>query len=254
MSSDTVHSTSQSYERLRSGEIRLLRIFPSEFNGASIDGSLEVFTLVAAPDYTAISYAWGDRRSISSISINGEATPITTSLLHALVTLRKRDEPIWIWVDALSINQCDVDELNSQVHIMDTIYSQAHTVAMCLGPECRNSEQAFKVMKAVRERWNPENIFHSMVSRERSQILSVVRLFERSYWKRLWVMQEIFHAKRVTVYCGSDYMALDDISIVCDYFKYYSGTIENWARTLCFTPQQAYHTILWKYYASAGAS
>lgn len=220
VSSDTIHSTSQNYERLRPGEIRLLRLLPAEFDLESIAASLATFMHGASPKYTAISYAWGDRKRISTIHIDGKATPVTTSLWHALMALRRNDEPVWIWVDALSINQRDVDELNSQVHVMDKIYSEADTVAACLGPQSEGDDikLAFEFMKGATA-WKPANILRSIVKRDQRRVSSVVRLFERNYWKRLWVMQEVFHAKRADVYCGSDCIPLETIFTACTTFN-----------------------------------
>uniref|UniRef100_L2FRX1 Heterokaryon incompatibility domain-containing protein n=1 Tax=Colletotrichum fructicola (strain Nara gc5) TaxID=1213859 RepID=L2FRX1_COLFN len=260
MASDTVYSMSQIHERLRPGEIRLLRVFPSGPDVESIEGYLVAFTLGASPKYTAISYAWGDRKDISTIRIDGKATPITTSLWHALMGLKKRHEPVWIWADALSINQRDIDELNTQVQFMDSIYHQAHTVAICLGPQSEkdDSKLAFEFMESNAE-WKPSNVFCSMLTRDPRRISSVVRLFERNYWRRLWVMQEVFHAKKADVYCGSDCLALDTIFAACKAFESFSDDIEKLftagkARTLCFPPSHAYGTNLqvWIFYASAG--
>lgn len=184
--SETAHfpgSSKPTYERLRPGQIRLLRLYPSENHEDQIRVVLKSVALDTFEKYTAISYAWGDRRSMTTITIDGEIRNVTTSLRHALTSVRREDEPIWIWVDALSINQHDVDELNSQVQRMDLIYSMAETVAVCLGPhsEADDSRLAFAHL------WNasyPDRYITHLVTSER-QISAIVRLFERDYWKRL---------------------------------------------------------------------
>ncbi|KAH9242334.1 hypothetical protein K456DRAFT_1905321, partial [Colletotrichum gloeosporioides 23] len=213
------------YKRLRLGEIRLLRLFHSEDGGSEIEGSLASFPLGNSPKYTAISYAWGDRRRVSNIRIDGELITITASLWHALAALRRRDQPVLIWVDALSINQHDIDELSHQVRIMDAIYSQADVVAACLGPpsEFDDSELAFDYLREISNTDGTNLVDWFMLEK---QISSVVRLFDRNYWKRLWVMQEVFHANRVEVYCGSDSMPLDTVFAACKVFSKISGRIE----------------------------
>ncbi|KAF5515568.1 hypothetical protein CGCS363_v000187 [Colletotrichum siamense] len=112
---------------------------------------------------------------------------------------------------------------------MDYIYSQADTVAIFLGPqsEIDSSKVAFEFMKSVSD-WSRTNTLDSKFIRDQKRMSSVVRLFERSYWKRLWVMQEVFHAKRADVYCGSDYMPLDTIFSACEAFKSLSDDIERY--------------------------
>src|SRR5207248_7213947 len=36
----------------------------------------------------------------------------------------------------------------------------------------------------------------------RQDFAAIVSLFERDYWKRLWVVQEVFNARNIVVYCG----------------------------------------------------
>lgn len=43
---------------------------------------------------------------------------------------------LWIWIDALCINQDDITERNHQVALMAGIYSPAGQVVIWLGPKC----------------------------------------------------------------------------------------------------------------------
>lgn len=224
-SGDSVNSSKPGYERLQVGEIRLLCLLRSENPGTSIDAVLSPYKLEDFPKYTAISYAWGDRRSMSTIRVNGETSHITTSLWHALTALRRSDRSVLVWVDALSINQDDIEELSCQVRIMDSIYSQAETVAACLGPHSDNSQLAFHYLR------NMSGTAHlsspDWIASE-SEILSFVRLFERDYWKRLWIMQEVFHASKTEVYCGSDGIPLGNIVDACRLFNRFSHRIDGY--------------------------
>ncbi|KAK1845394.1 hypothetical protein CCHR01_11996 [Colletotrichum chrysophilum] len=163
---------------------------------------------------------------MSSIHINGEAISITVSLWHALAAIRSTDQAILTWADALSINQHDVDELNYQVQIMDTIYSKAETVAICLGPHSEDGTSRL-ALPYLREILSPSCPSKIDCIESKEQISAVVHLFERSYWKRLWIMQEVFHAKKAVVYCGSDSIALGEMSLACKYFELNTLRIEN---------------------------
>lgn len=80
-----VDSKAPSYEHLREGEIRLLRLSPSKGHETPIEGLLGSFTLEMAPGYTAISYAWGNRKRGKTMRLGGRFIRITASLKHALV-------------------------------------------------------------------------------------------------------------------------------------------------------------------------
>ncbi|KAH6711201.1 hypothetical protein BKA61DRAFT_488615, partial [Leptodontidium sp. MPI-SDFR-AT-0119] len=56
------------------------------------------------PKYEALSYAWGNEDANESIIIDGKSLAIRSNLAAAL---RQR-----IWIDAICINQADVDERN----------------------------------------------------------------------------------------------------------------------------------------------
>jgi hypothetical protein len=69
-------------------------------------------------EYEALSYVWGDPQTSKHVSVrpysNGKHIPITTSLDAALRHLRQRTEPRTIWIDALCIQQSDVQERNNR--------------------------------------------------------------------------------------------------------------------------------------------
>ncbi|KAH0426014.1 hypothetical protein CcaCcLH18_10597 [Colletotrichum camelliae] len=47
-------------------------------------------------------------------------------------------------------------------------------------------------------------------STSQEEILAIADLFERAYWKRLWVVQEIFYAQAGRIYCGTDFIGWSD--------------------------------------------
>ncbi|KAF3052183.1 hypothetical protein E8E11_007484 [Didymella keratinophila] len=64
---------------------------------------------VEKPAYEALSYVWGSEKSLSTVEVDssGEMSviSITQNLDVALRYLRFTEEPRYIWVDALCINQ-----------------------------------------------------------------------------------------------------------------------------------------------------
>lgn len=113
-----------------------------------------------------------------------------------------------LWVDAVCIDQLNVDERNVQVQAMTRIYNQAYEVAVWLGSEAEESSSALNFLREI----NTLNIMPSRDQKLRetfkdpgrlSQLQAVVCLFERDYWNRLWVVQEVHSAKKIKVHCGS---------------------------------------------------
>lgn len=112
---------------------------------------------------------------------------------------------MWIWADALCIDQQNRDEKNQQLRLITDIYKKAQSVAIWLGPERDNSTLTTEFMKQVVEKAdNPEQVRSIFASPDRRQgFEAVISLLGRDYWDRLWVVQEVFNADSIMVYCGS---------------------------------------------------
>jgi hypothetical protein len=144
-----------------------------------------------------------------TIMVDGMPFMVRKNLYLALQAIRykmKTDHQIgWrlFWIDALCINQEDVNERNHQVNLMSQIYSQARLVLVWLGPEADDSHLALSYVKN-----RPTNT----TSTERDYFtaqLSVRRIYEavlafyhRPYWSRLWIQQELVLASDILVLCG----------------------------------------------------
>ena len=84
-------------------------------------------------DYVALSYTWGDLDNKRTVMANGHATHVGGNLevaLRALSIKRPMLSGCKLWVDALCINQRDVEERNEQVKRMRKIYKEAHEVVI----------------------------------------------------------------------------------------------------------------------------
>ena len=140
-------------------EIRLLTLHPGSYNNPMVI-SLNTVVLKKGqiPRFEALSYAWGDasgehtpnltwvrsgfltlERMIDRVDIFivaeqpkwsslhftehcSETLPITKNLFHALNYLRREDESRHFWIDAICVNQEDLDERGKQVQRMADIY------------------------------------------------------------------------------------------------------------------------------------
>ncbi|KAF1979144.1 hypothetical protein BU23DRAFT_595122 [Bimuria novae-zelandiae CBS 107.79] len=60
----------------------------------------------------------------------------------------------------------------------------------------------------------------------KAQLSSVVALFEREYWSRLWPVQEVFNAREITVYCGAMAVPWSIYRLSCNAFRAHKGLID----------------------------
>ncbi|KAK7967938.1 heterokaryon incompatibility protein-domain-containing protein [Apiospora aurea] len=196
------HASHGIYDKLMGNEIRLIRLFPEHMS--TIQCEIIHTSLQDPPEYTALSYTWGDPDDTVGIRVNGSWMKVTASLHGALNALRKPDDSLLIWADAICINQNDKTEQSSQVQLMTQIYSRATSVIVWLGPESHDSNVAFRVIHALCEAADDPSLVELWITSQtyEHKFAALVSLFERSYWSRVWVVQEILNAKSVTVYCG----------------------------------------------------
>ena len=99
------------------GHLRLVTIQPSPNHSAKIECILTHDHLGRA-QYCALSYTWGNPDNKQTISLNGRPFEVTKNLFVALQDLRNGNESLTLWIDAICINQEDVDERTYQVRQM----------------------------------------------------------------------------------------------------------------------------------------
>ncbi|KAI8954499.1 HET-domain-containing protein [Xylaria longipes] len=120
--------------------IRVLELLPGVFE-SDLRGILRTVALDDKPSYEALSYTWGAQTEGRTLKIRPDAKwiyksielPITDNLFRALRRLRRRFKTRVLWVDAVCINQEDIDERSAQVTLMEDIYSNAASTAIWLG-------------------------------------------------------------------------------------------------------------------------
>ena len=200
-------------------EIRLLRILPSPDKNNTIYLTLEVATLDSKLLYRALSYEWGppDIGSPSTrVYLNSYDVPTTPNLRLALAHLEKGP---YYWIDALCINQSDNSERGHQVRQMTRIYQQAYGIDVWLGIEEANSRLGIDLINQAESAWSETRIMSkgSMVQAgwvearlaDRAYAAhweGLRQVFQRSYWKRLWIIQELvvtLNPDAVLLHCGS---------------------------------------------------
>jgi hypothetical protein len=226
---------------LAENEIRLLVLGPGSFQDP-IRGQLHQVSLGAQPSYEALSYVWGDDNDCPTMTLDRSSFPITKNLECALRHLRSKQSARVLWVDAICIDQNDHNERSKQVAMMGEIYNKAVAVCAWLGEASDADNCVFDVLQEFqarkRETLIPAHfdaaeqlhcyrqlfcgIFQNRAGHlpERSSLddaalyeeINWLRpLFDRCYWRRVWIVQELILAKSVIVCCGDKSISFDDI-------------------------------------------
>jgi hypothetical protein len=229
------------YDKLPAGtHFRLLKLLPGD--GRRLECEIVTYALDGpdTPPYRALSYCWQNPK-FDDLVIGGNRIRhddalrsqylvchplwcgerrllISTSLRDALRRLRSESEPTTLWVDALCINQDDLDERASQVLLMQRIYHAATEVCMWLGTEDDSSRSAFQLLEKleaandhrrsgmiVRQTlYDPQSMqrlgLPAFPSEDWERLMTLVA---RPYFRRIWIVQEMIAAPLGSnLYCG----------------------------------------------------
>ncbi|KAJ9636395.1 hypothetical protein H2201_003560 [Coniosporium apollinis] len=200
--------------------IRLLALSSST---DELSASLETFPISEAPPYEALSYAWGDELPTSSLICNSASLAVTLHLLEGVRQIRDTIGPTKLWIDAICINQIDVDEKAGQIPLMTQIYSQATRVLVWLGPAADDSDALIdeiwplldKLRVMTRYLYGYEFVMVGLPAEDNSFWNSLARFWSRPWFERLWVLQEVILANDVLFVCGNrtvDFALLNTLS------------------------------------------
>lgn len=177
-------------------EVRILVVFP-DHEEDSVKCQLHYARLSDDPLFTAISYVWGDSNDTVHIECDGHPVKVTRNLYSCIKNLRihGRDEVIYIWADAVCINQADLAERASQVQLMGSIYTKALKVLSWLGDSSCKSERAMDLVdKLGSVNWAADEVFDK-ITHDRLELppgsagiwQDLSDLLGRDYFRRAWV-------------------------------------------------------------------
>jgi hypothetical protein len=150
-------------------------------------------------------------KSSSEINLDGQPFPIGHNLHLALLHLRSPTHSISIWIDAICINQADTMERNSQVSLMAFIYTRATKVVAWLGT--KNYPSMTGLLRSMSFEWKAGHTQHfgaflvgdiKMRYSPKPDLGTFVRILDSSYWKRLWIVQELCLPRILVFMYGSD--------------------------------------------------
>ncbi|KAF5675607.1 heterokaryon incompatibility protein (het-6OR allele) [Fusarium denticulatum] len=192
------------------------------------------------PEYYALSYTWNppymddpacyEDTEVYYILLNGSEFAVKPNLYNALFQLHHTYPQMLFWVDALCINQKDLQERKLQVGIMDRIFGGASHVVVWLGKPSAKLVLGLQVAKRiagiastackaiVREQKYPHT--HHLEEMKDTYGLdplsfdeadALVALFSCRWFGRQWVIQEVALAGQIDIMCNEMSVAFDKI-------------------------------------------
>ncbi len=164
-------------------EIRLLHLCPGARDSV-ICIEIRKATVDCLPPYTAVSYAWGDPIPAESLYCGQKKTKVAANLYGLLLNIRDEHSAGLYWIDALSINQSHLNEKSAQVQIMRHIYGRARNLLIWLGPTNEKTAIAFNTLHRLADS-NYVGFYSD------KQYIAVSDVLNRSWWSRIWVIQEV---------------------------------------------------------------
>lgn len=126
----------------------------------------------------------------------------------ALSALRKENDSITLWIDAICIDQGSEEDKSEQIPLMGGIYTRASAVWVWLGTAVDDSDFVMETLAGRRED-------HYKTSRF---MLGLVNLLRRPWWTRTWIVQEyVLHKSSPQLFCGGGLGVSSDL--VLDIFS-----------------------------------
>jgi hypothetical protein len=189
-------------------EFRLVELQQSQSVNDTLVARLRHYSFQDPPPYLALSYHKGDPRSFVIILLDGIEVPISLNLEKALRQLRPSKYHL-IWADSLCIDQQEENEKAAQILRIRVIYREAQLVAAWLGIERDGSDQVMRLLGSILSVHSGRGksvstLIKPMIQSSMKHPLQM--FFYRSFWIRLWIIQEVVLASRVSIFCGR-YMA-----------------------------------------------
>ena len=174
--------------------------------------------------------------------MNDRPFAVARNLFEAMHSLRQEWTPITIWIDAICINQDDMEERSHQVGMMRDIYQKASRIIVWLGPKSTYSDKAMVLLHELNIDSITEQMAFAKVHGPTNNIFSlrkfvvprpiaaavrdeslpapydneswegIAELFHREWFSRMWTLQEIVLANDAVFMCGDKEIALWELN------------------------------------------
>jgi hypothetical protein len=205
----------------------------------------ESSTSTEIPLYVALSYAWGNPHDMLGILLDGRPELVTVNLFVALRRLRDllrhpyrapqafKIDGVMFWIDALCVDQSNIEEKSIQVPRMGNIYGSAALVLAWLGESGTDDSMIARLVGIANYLWYFEaggTVESSAIPVLESSINDGLikdtfeSLLERSWFERIWVVQEVALAKHAIFLIGSHWCI---VAALCDLWSAICTSPEN---------------------------
>lgn len=212
--------------------------------------------------YEAISYCWGDASALTTMKCNESILTITQSSAAVLRRLRLLDQPRYVWIDRICINQDDLEDKQHQISKMKPVYEKASRVLIWLG----HVDQADKAVELIRDicdhmptsvnisgEEKPISRFkedrHQEATRfyvasglqrgttgrgeshnepfdpDRQQVSAFMNLLQQEWFKRVWCFQEAVASSDALVLTDSVQVPWVDVGFAGIYMEMYAVSL-----------------------------
>ncbi|KAK7516316.1 hypothetical protein IWZ03DRAFT_360069 [Phyllosticta citriasiana] len=165
-------------------EIRIIQVLPlaeESHESPQVHCKLKQVDLVDEPEYSALSYVWGDTRATKSIILDDRQIGVTANLEIALRQLvrnlyDKREKLLDLWVDAICIDQANASEKTQQL-----VLSRSQVQ---FDPEADLVSDIGAIQRSL------DDILTVLCSDDMRLLHALGNLFDRQWFRRVWVLQE----------------------------------------------------------------
>jgi WD repeat-containing protein 55 len=189
--------------------------------------------------FIAMSYFWGDPTPTHRIwSPDQEYIEMNGSAARMIDWLAREEWGAWYWIDAICIDQNNLDEKGQQIPLMRDVYSKAEEVYAYLGGDSESVKKGFSfivrstqlLMDDLRE-GDEENVSMDKLlaglrraDYDRSFWNGAIELLDNPWFERIWVMQEVVLAKNVKVWRSGSAVDYSTIAIFISMIEHLGGT------------------------------
>ena len=202
---------------------------PQEIRIISLESSPDAWPLrcriqhvdLNSAGYDALSYVWNEPNSVGPHMpiLCDEGMFIVTPNLHdALRTIWAAFPTQALWADQICINQASELDKNHQVATMSSIYKRASRVHVWLG---QKSKSGLSIDSEDLQSSQEDNDDVSRLARFISRLEEAKDITGRTWFRRMWTLQEVVMATQALLWCGDECTDWDE------YIAHHEGILQN---------------------------
>ncbi|OAQ75945.1 ankyrin and HET domain-containingprotein [Purpureocillium lilacinum] len=167
---------------------------------------------------------------------------------------------VFIWADAICINQDDVQEKSAQVTMMDRIYSDASYVVAWLGPLDEYSEIGIRTLNTLQSHLKKfkESQIEPYSGKDKEKYaeadipyiswkewVALASLFQRQWFRRAWIVQEAVLPRALLMYIGTTLVPWRNLGQVCEAIQHMEAKLGTHMSTAFIPIQDAAVPVNW---------